>query len=123
MAATMLLHNMLSPRTPRHDAFETRCRLCSKWRQPSKSRAQPLDVGGQPRRNASSQPEMRGRHRSIKDHPHEVKTTPVQEHLVDTQWWHDARHDINEYRRRRHGDAEECGYSAHRGGRYDSDED
>ena len=34
-----------------------------------------------------------------------------------------ARHDINEYRCRRHGDAEESGYSAHRGKRYDSDED
>jgi len=36
---------------------------------------------------------------------------------------HNARHDINEYRRRRHGDAKERGYSTHRGGRYDSDED
>ena len=36
---------------------------------------------------------------------------------------HDTRHDINEYRRRRHGDAEERGYSAHRCRRYDSDGD
>ena len=48
---------------------------------------------------------------------------PVQECLVDNRGQHDARHDINEHRRRRHGDAEECGYSAHRDGRYDSDED
>jgi len=50
------------------------------------------------------------------------KTTPVQNHPIDNQWRHDARHDINKYRRRRHGDAEECGYSAHRGKRYDSNE-
>ena len=55
--------------------------------------------------------------------PRGRKTVPVQERLVDNQRRHDARHDINEYRRRRHGDAEERGYSAHRGGRYDSDED
>ena len=48
---------------------------------------------------------------------------PVQEHLVESRGQHDARHDINEHRYRRHGDAEERGYSAHRGGRYDSDEE
>ena len=56
--------------------------------------------------------------------PHQGrKTAPIQEHLVDNQRRHDARHDINEYHRRRHGDAEVRGYSAHRGGRYNSDED
>ena len=55
--------------------------------------------------------------------PRGRKTVPIQEHLIDNQRRHDARHDINEYRRRRHGDAEERGYSAHHGGRYDSDED
>ena len=55
--------------------------------------------------------------------PRGRKAAPVQEHLVDNQRRHDARHDINEHCRRRHGDAEERGYSAHRGGRYDSDED
>ena len=33
------------------------------------------------------------------------------------------RHDINEHHWRKHGDAKERGYSAHRGGRYDSDKD
>ena len=55
--------------------------------------------------------------------PRGRKTTPVQEQLVDNQRRHDAQHDINEYCRRRHGDAEERGYNAHRGVRYDSDED
>ena len=48
---------------------------------------------------------------------------PVQEHLVDNRGQYDTQHDINEHRRRRHGDAQERGYNAHRGERYDSDED
>ena len=55
--------------------------------------------------------------------PRGKKTVPIQECLVDNRGQHDARHDINEDHCRRHGDAEERGYSAHRGGRYDSDED
>ena len=55
--------------------------------------------------------------------PRGRKTTPVQERLVDNRGQHDARHDINEHRRQRHGDVEERGYSAHCGGRYDSDKD
>ena len=55
--------------------------------------------------------------------PRGRKTTPVQERLVDNRGQHDIRHDINEHRRRRHGDTEERGYSAHCGGCYDSDED
>ena len=47
----------------------------------------------------------------------------VQERLVDNRGQHDARHDINEHRCRRYGDAGEQGYSAHHGGCYDSDED
>ena len=50
-------------------AFETRCRLCSKWWRPNRPKAQLLDVGGQPQRNVSSRPEMRGRCRFIKEHP------------------------------------------------------
>jgi len=42
---------------------------------------------------------------------------------IDNQRRHDARRDIDENRRPRYGDAEERSYSAHRGGRYDSDED
>jgi len=37
-----------SPRTPKHGAFEMRCRLYSRWRQFSKPRARPLDVEEQP---------------------------------------------------------------------------
>ena len=55
--------------------------------------------------------------------PRRRKTAPIQDHLIDNQRRHDARQNINEYRRHRHGDAEERGYSAHRGGRYDSNED
>ena len=53
--------------------------------------------------------------------PRGKKTTLVLP--VDNQRRHNARRDINENRCRRYGDAEERGYSAHRGGRYDSDED
>ena len=55
--------------------------------------------------------------------PQGRKAAPVRERLVDNRGQHDARHDINEHRRRRHGDMEERGYSVHRGGCYDSDED
>jgi len=55
--------------------------------------------------------------------PRDKKAAPVQKRLVDNRGQRDARYDIDEHRRRRHGDAEERGYSAHRGGRYDSDED
>ena len=47
----------------------------------------------------------------------------IQERLVDNRVPRDARRGINEHRHRKHGDAEEWGYSADRGGRYDSDED
>jgi len=39
------------------------------WRQLSRPRAQPLDDGGQLRKNAPSRPVTRGRCRSIKNHP------------------------------------------------------
>ena len=55
--------------------------------------------------------------------PRGRKTVLVLNHPVDNQRRYDARRDIDEHRRRRYGDAEECGYSAHRGGRYDSDGD
>ena len=42
---------------------------------------------------------------------------------IDNQRQHNARRDIEENRHCRYGDAEERGYSAHRGGRYDSDEE
>ena len=53
--------------------------------------------------------------------PRGKKTTLVLP--VDNQRRHDARRDIDKNRRRQYGDAEERGYSAQRGGRYDSDED
>ena len=55
-----------SAQIPRHNAFETRCRVCSMWRQLCKPRAQLLDVEGEPQRNASSQPEKTGRYRFTK---------------------------------------------------------
>ena len=55
--------------------------------------------------------------------PQGRKAIPAQERLIDNRGQHDARRDINEHRRRRHGDAEEHGYNAHCGGCYDSDED
>ena len=55
--------------------------------------------------------------------PRGRKTALVLNHPIDNQRRHDARRDINENRRRRYGDAEERGYTAHRGRRYDSDED
>ena len=45
----------LNPRTPKHDAFETRCKLCFRWRQLSKVKARPLDVEGRSRRSTMSQ--------------------------------------------------------------------
>ena len=53
--------------------------------------------------------------------PQGKKTTLVLP--VDNQRQHDARRDIDENHHRRYGDAEEHGYSTHRGGTYDSDED
>lgn len=49
--------------------------------------------------------------------------TPILVRLVDNRAPHDAHHDINKHQRRKHGDAKERGYSAYRGGRYNSDED
>ena len=60
-------------RTPKLDAFETRCRLCSKWRQFSRPRAQPLDVKEQPRRSVRSRPRTKRRCRSISSCPLEGK--------------------------------------------------
>jgi len=48
---------------------------------------------------------------------------PIQERLIDNRDPRDARRDINEHRHRKHGDTKERGYNAHRGKRYDSDED
>ena len=50
-----------SPRTPKHGAFETRCRLYSRWRQFSKPRARPLDVEERPQKSVMSRPRMKKR--------------------------------------------------------------
>jgi len=69
-------------RTPKRDAFETRCRLCSRRRQFSRPRARPLDVEEQPQRSVMSQPRTKRRCRSISSHPlkgrrqHSSSTTP-----------------------------------------------
>ena len=60
--------------TPRRGAFETRCRLCSKWRQFSGPRARPLDVEEQPRRSVMSRPRTKRRCRSISSRPLEERT-------------------------------------------------
>ena len=82
----------LNPRTPKRGEFETRCRLCFKWRQFSRLRAQPLDVEEQPRRGVTSRSEMKRRCRSISNHPLEErgqrlsKTTPS---LINGNTTHD----------------------------------
>ena len=73
----------LNPQTPKRGAFEMWYKLCFKWRQLSKPRAQPLDVEGQPRRSVTSQSETKGRCRSISNRPLEERrqrlsrTTPM----------------------------------------------
>ena len=48
---------------------------------------------------------------------------PARDCILDNRAPQDARHDINDNRRRKAAGAEDRGYKAHRGGRYDSDED
>ena len=80
-------------RTPKRDAFETRCRLCSKWRQFSRPRAQPLDVEERPRRSVLSRPRTKRRCRSISSRPlegrrqHSSSTTPS---TISDDTTHDA---------------------------------
>ena len=54
-----------SPRTLKHGASETRCKLCSRWRQFSKQKAQPHDIEGQVPKSAMSQPKTKRRCQSI----------------------------------------------------------
>ena len=124
MAATMLLRNMPEPSNSQawrvRDEVQTLLQVAA---------AQQAESSTSRRRGAASEKhvELVRNKKEVSVHqqppPRGRKTASVQHHLVDNQRRHDARHDINEYRRRRHGDAEERGYSAHRGGRYDSDED
>jgi hypothetical protein len=124
MAATMLLRNMLEPSNTqaRHirDEVQTLLHVAA---------AQQAESSTSQRRGAATEKRIEAarNEREVSVHqeppPRGRKTSPVQERLVDNRGRHDARHDINEHRRRRHGDAAERGYSVHRGGRYDSDED
>ena len=124
MAATMLLRNMPKPSNSQarriRDEVQTLLQVAAVQQaesSPSRRRGVAIERCDEPARNEKEvsvhqQPPPRGK-----------RTAPVQNHPIDNQRRHDARHDINEYHHRRHGDAEERGYSTHRGGRYDSDED
>jgi len=80
-------------RTPMRDTSETRCRLCSKWRQFSRLRARPLDIEVPPRRSMMSQPRTKRRCRSISSRPlegrrqHLSSTTPS---TINGDTTHDA---------------------------------
>ena len=58
-----------SPQTPKHDAFETRCRPCFRWCQFSRPRARPLDVEERPHKSIMSQPRTKKRCQSISSRP------------------------------------------------------
>ena len=60
-------------RTPKHGAFEMKCRLCFRWWRLSRLRTRPLDVEGRSRRSATSWFEMKGRCPSISNHPLEER--------------------------------------------------
>ena len=62
-----------SHRTPKLDASETRCRLCSRWRQFSKPKARLLDAEELPLKSAMSQLKTKRKCRSISSHPLEGK--------------------------------------------------
>jgi len=119
VAATMLLRNMPKPSNSQawhiRDEVQTLLQVVA---------AQQAESSASRRRGAASEkhvePAQNEKEVSVHQQPppRGRKTAPVQNHLVDNQW----QHDINEYHRHRHGDVEERGYNAHRGGRYDSDE-
>ena len=79
--------------TPKRDAFETRCRPCSKWRRFSRPRARPLDVKEQPHRSVMSQPRTKRKCRAISSRPlegrrqHSSSTTPS---TISDDTTHDA---------------------------------
>jgi len=62
-----------SRQTPKLDAFETRCRHYSRWRQFNRPKARLLDVEEPPLKNAMSQPKTKRRYRSISSHLLEVE--------------------------------------------------
>ena len=123
MAATMLLRNMPEPSNTQarriRDEVQTLLHMAA---------AQQAESSASRRRwvvtEKHAEPARIEREVSINQGPppRDRKTAPVQKHLVDNRGQRDARYDIDEHHRQ-HGDAEERGYSAHRDGRYDSDED
>jgi len=122
VAATMLLCNMPEPSNSQarriRDEVQTLLQVAAVHQaesSASRRRGATTEKRDEPAQNEKEvsvyqQPPPRGK-----------KTTLVLP--VNNQRRHDARRDIDENRRRRYGDAEQRGYSAHRGGRYDSDED
>ena len=124
MAATMLLRNMPEPSNSQarriRDEVQTLLQVAAV--QQAESLASRRRGAATEKRDEPAQNE-----KVVSVHqqspPRGKKTALILNHPVDNQRQHDARRDINENRRRRYGDEEERGYSAHRGGRYDSDED
>ena len=60
-----------SRQTPKLDAFETRYRRYSRWRQFNRPKARLLDVEGQPLKSTMSHPKTKRRCQSISSRPHE----------------------------------------------------
>jgi transposase len=124
VASTMLLHNMPEPSNSqaRRIRDEVQCLLHMAAAQQAKSSASR-------RRGAATEkcPEPARNERDVSVNqeppPQGKKTVPIQERLINNREPRDAHNEINEHRCRKHGDAEERGYSAHCGTLYDSDED
>ena len=122
VAATMLLRNMPEPSNSQarrnRDEVQTLLQVVAVQQaesSASRRRGVATEKRDEPAQNEKEvsvhqQPPPRGK-----------KTTLILP--IDNQRRHNARRDIDENRRRQYGDAEERGYSAHHGGRYDSDED
>ena len=122
VAATMLLRNMPEPSNSQawriRDEVQTLLQVAA-VQQAESSASRRRGVVTEKR----DEPAQNEKEVSVHQQPHPrgKKTTLVLP--ADNQRRHDARRDIDENRRHRYGDAEERSYSAHRGGRYDSDED
>jgi len=124
VAATMLLHNMPEPSNSQarriRDEVQTLLQVAAV--QQAESSASRCRGAAMEKREDPAQNE-----KEVSVHqqspPRGKKTALVLNHPVDNQRRHDARRDINENPHRRCGDVEERSYSAHRGGRYDNDED
>lgn len=109
---------------PKLDRYGRRSRVSSKSLPYSKPKAQPRDIKGQPQNSRSSPPATKGRPLSTRRQPHEPRRRPpVEDRIIDNRAARDTRYNIIENRRCKHGEAEDRGYSAHRGGHYDNDED